>query len=224
MKNLIYVATMLLFILLSSCEKEEFTYSCNEEEDAWVKENLDDIRTMSRSNWLKVDESMKRAVYSAFTPEQKQIFWKEKLQKVLVDKQWSPEEYNHLQLLKETIDVHIEWFDEKGVEHNEKAYDEFKIFAYEWVEYASNKLKWSELQIAAIAASGKDLKIINGEIVDNWTLEENNKIQTRNEVKSCNCKSSNLVITTCNSLLNLHCRTSSHNTCEEVRSCGLVRM
>ena len=50
-----------------SCAKEE-SYSCNKEVDAWVKEHLDEVRSMTRSEWNELDPAVSRACYIAFTP------------------------------------------------------------------------------------------------------------------------------------------------------------
>lgn len=49
MKKSLLIVTILLGML--SCQQDdELIYSCDPVEDAWAKENLDDIRTMTRAN------------------------------------------------------------------------------------------------------------------------------------------------------------------------------
>lgn len=219
MNKFIYFATLLLLIGITSCQQEDdIKYSCNEHEDAWAKQNLDIIRTMSRSDWLKVENSKKRLIYRAFSARQKQTFWQEKIQKVLIVKDWTPKEYNHITLLEDAINVHLEWFNPKGIESDEKVYDEFKIFAYQWLEHARNELKWSEVEIAAIVATGNDLKIKEGKIIENWIIASHNALKTRGEVE-CDCKIDNDLFTTCSYLLGRDCRS---NECEEIRDCGFI--
>ncbi len=220
MKNYLCLVTMLLLLGLSSCEQDgELKYSCDPQEDAWARNNLEEIRIMTRADWLKVDDSKKRVVYRAFSTEQKQIFWMEKIDKILLANQWEGDEVNHLLLLKEAVKNHLYWFNPEGIEADERTFDEFKIFAYQWLEYARDELKWDEYLIGAIVATGNDLEFVNGNVVNNGGYPK--KVMLKNRAEAiCDCKSSNIVFTTCGSLQNSDCLTN--RDCEEIRDCGFL--
>lgn len=82
MRKSLLIVTILLLGMSSCQQDDELIYSCDPVEDAWAKENLDDIRVMTRANWLEIDDSKKRVVYRAFSAEQKQDFWVEKIDKI----------------------------------------------------------------------------------------------------------------------------------------------
>lgn len=217
MKKSLLIVTILLG--MSSCQQDdELIYSCDPVEDAWAKENLDDIRVMTRANWLEIDDSKKRVVYRAFSAEQKQDFWVEKIDKILLENQWKENESEHILLLKGAVQEHLNWFDAKGIEADEKTFDEFKIFAYQWLEYARNELKWDEFLIGSIVATGDDLVMENGK-VKNSILSSNRVILKKRE-EYCNCKTSNILFTTCGPLSNGECVSSP--PCEEIRDCGFL--
>ncbi len=90
--NLFFLTCLLS--VFASCQKEEI-YSCNEEVNDWVKENLKEIRTMTRSEWKNLDEYVKRGCFVAFTQQQKVDFWKEKFNEAL-ELGWTKEEAEHI--------------------------------------------------------------------------------------------------------------------------------
>ena len=217
MRKSLLIVTILLLGMSSCQQDDELIYSCDPVEDAWAKENLDDIRVMTRANWLEIDDSKKRVVYRAFSAEQKQDFWVEKIDKILLENQWEENESAHILLLKDSVKEHLNWFDAKGIEADEKTFDEFKIFAYQWLEYARNELKWDEFLIGAIVATGNDLVMENGKVKNSMLSSNRVILKKREEV--CNCKTSNVVFTTCGPLSNSDCVSDS---CDEIRDCGFI--
>lgn len=57
MRNFLTLSIFACFF--SSCNNEEPIYSHNRTENGRVNENLSEIRTMSRSEWINVDENLK---------------------------------------------------------------------------------------------------------------------------------------------------------------------
>lgn len=93
-----------------SCQNEENVYySCDEAEDAWVKENLSSIRKMETTEWFSISEKLKLPVYRAFSLEQKQSVWMKKLEDVMMNNEWKTEEIEHLQQLYDALSMHSEW-------------------------------------------------------------------------------------------------------------------
>lgn len=127
-------------------------------------------------------------------------------------------ESSHILLLKDAVKEHLNWFDAKGIEVDEKTFDEFKIFAYRWLEYARNELRWDEFLIGAIVATGNDLVMENGKVKDSMFSSNRVMMKKREEV-TCDCKTSNIIFTTCGSLQNSDCL--SH-PCIKIRDCGFL--
>jgi len=165
-QRIIYVCVLLVSMAMFSCSQDEEVYSCDKEVDTWVKENLDDIRHMDRSKWLELDERVSRAVYIAFAPEQKQIFWQQKIQEVL-SLNWNESEKEHIVAFYETVKSNPDWFD-LDTSIREKCFEDFELFKYRWTEYAKEELGWTLSQIASIAYTG------------NKMIDESGKIQFKN--------------------------------------------
>lgn len=96
MKKAFFI-TIMSALLICSCQKEnEEVYSCNKHLNEWAHENLQAIRSMDRDAWLNLDEEYKRPAFNALTPEQKLLFWKDKLKEVMTSFEWSEPERQHL--------------------------------------------------------------------------------------------------------------------------------
>ncbi len=156
-KNIYILSAFILSGYLLSCESDY--YSCDPVADLWVKESLTEVKSMTRSTWLELEESepIKKAAYVALDPGMKQKFWADKITEVIDDFSWNEKERDHLYLLLDyvyTTDV----FDKKEVP------EEFEIFVYKWNEYAINELGWSRKLIYAITANGGRLLDKSGKI------------------------------------------------------------
>jgi hypothetical protein len=155
LKTIINLCVIFMCLTLCSCSQDEEVYSCDPKVDAWVKENLADIQKMSREDWLKLDENVNRAAFVAFTPNQKQLFWQEKMNEVL-SLDWSDAEKNHLQKLYAMIANNPQWFADDSLE-DERECERFDILTFEWRNYAEEELGWTKYQIGSIVASGNRL-------------------------------------------------------------------
>lgn len=66
MKKIIYLLGLSMALLMSSCSQDEVFYSCNEEEDTFVKDNLKEIQKMTRGEWLESSQDLKLPMYPGF--------------------------------------------------------------------------------------------------------------------------------------------------------------
>lgn len=145
-KKILMFCFISIGVIMSSCSNDEM-YSCDPEANEWAKQNKSKIAEMNRSEWkqMTLKGEYRMAAFRAFSPEQQQSFWINKLEEVL-NMNWSEKEKNHIQLLlnfcKET-DVFS-----KGVS------DEFEIFAYKWLDYGRETLKWNSSTMYGICATG----------------------------------------------------------------------
>lgn len=149
-------------IVMASCAAEPF-YSCNKEADKWVKEHLDEVHSMSRSDWMKLEPTVGRACYVAFTTEQRIVFWDERLSELL-KLEWNELEREHISAFCTFLAENPEIFEPDMLRDDELLYDKFDRFVYEWMEYAINTLGWTKRQIGAVIASGYDLVDTKGAI------------------------------------------------------------
>ena len=151
----IYACLLLVSAGFFSCTENEEVYSCDKTVDAWVRDNLSDIQKMTRTDWLNLDARVNRAVYIALTPEQKYLFWKEKMVEVLA-LDWNEVEKKHIESLYETISDNPQWF-AADFRKNEKEQENFELFTYKWIEHAKDNLGWDMKLIGSMIASGNKM-------------------------------------------------------------------
>ena len=113
MKKIIML-TMMATLLIYGCQQEnEEVYSCDKRLNEWAHRNLDAIRSMDREAWLQLDEDYKRPAFNALTPEQKLLFWKDKLKEVMASFNWSDGEMKHLIKLYQYLEEHPDLYTEE---------------------------------------------------------------------------------------------------------------
>lgn len=149
-------------VALFSCKTEEpEIYSCDGTVNEWAKENLDNIRTMTRKQWNNLDEDRKRAAYVAFTPEQKIALWNDKIEQVLT-LDWSEEERKHIIKVSAFINSHHDLFHKEKI--TEALENELESFANKWKEEAVKDFGWNERLVYSIIASPNNLLDKDGNI------------------------------------------------------------
>ena len=161
MKTLIFSFIVLTGLCLASCQ-QTLEYSCNEELNDWVLDNMEDIHILSRSQWKELELEYQIPAYRAFMSKQKQNFWIQKLEEVSA-LDWNEKEKNHLKVLYDYIKDN-QYIFESNFWQNETAFIEFDKFQYEWISYAKSELTWDTNLIGAIAANGNKLKNKTGEL------------------------------------------------------------
>lgn len=146
-KNLkVYLSFIFMLQLCSSCSKEY--YSCDQEVNNWVCNNLDNISKMTRKDWLEVsDVTYQRGIYNAFLVDQKINLWVGKIEELL-GLNWSSAEKEHLIKLQVAIKENVNWFLVNCIEEEQ---DKKDMFMYQWIDYATNKLNWQKELIYSIA-------------------------------------------------------------------------
>ena len=150
--------------------------------------------------WLDYTALQKKAIYRAFTAQQRIDFWKAKLEET-EKLNWNEKELKHIQKIAEFIDLHSEYF-EGGLSIDEE--DVLDEFFYKWQAYAIDSLGWSKKLIYAIAATGERLQDKSGNIVQ---LGEKATIGV-DRVVECDC-----------SVKYDFCGVTGTSTCKESGSC-----
>lgn len=125
----------------------------------WVSEHKDEIAKMNRADWLKLDDSVSRAVLNAFTPEQKWAFWKDKFEETM-QLDWSVAERQHIQALIDWLESDHDIF--SGDPSNLNKVNEF---CTQWMNDGIKQLGWTKGLAYSILAYGNKLLNKNGEIV-----------------------------------------------------------
>lgn len=119
------------------------------------------VTVTTRAEWLQLDYSVSRQALVDMTPEQKQLFWIDKINETL-QFDWNPEERRHLNRV-------ITWLKENpGAFENGKSEEELKYvedFLMQWAKTAEQELGWSKKLIAALLTTGNSLKDKSGDII-----------------------------------------------------------
>ena len=198
--NLLVVCVATMTTILTSCQvDEEPVYSCNDSVNAWVKTNVSMIRQMNRKTWLTYPDSLSIPIYRAFTPEQKQQIWLGKMEQVLNHKDWTDKEKEHLLKLANEIQRQTVWFADESIENNDEAYEEYQLFFYKWLKYATEELQWNKEMILAIAFTGKDLAENYSQAQTKATIpgKDHTEPDPDVDIADCDCKIGNVLFTTC---------------------------
>ncbi len=191
MRKFLLFGVLGLMALITSCsQSEEIFYSCDKTQDEWVKENLSEIRQMTRSEWLQVDKSMADPIYRAFTPQQRIDFWRERFDEIM-ELPWNDAELAHIQSLVDFMNSNLHIFQGDLSVEEEDAMD---LFAYKWLQYAVEELDWEEKVGLTIMMSGDKLKNTRGDIEETSIgLYSRAALSTRSENSpqkdDCECNS-----------------------------------
>ena len=183
MKTISYFLVLLLSsMIFNSCSKDDIIYSCDTTVNSWVKDNIAQIQQMTRADWLRTNKELGIPTYRAFTPEQKERFWKEKFEEVK-QLSWTPKELKHIHKVEQFIADHPYIF--SGNPLTDSQLDELDLFFYQWQNEAIQKLNWRPEVGIAIAGTGNAMKNTKGEVVL-LSSKRIEKMSTRAE-SSCNC-------------------------------------
>lgn len=211
MKKMVFA----LLCVLASCNSNDEFFTCDNETNRWINDNLESIHLLSRSEWMELDDGIRSACISAFTKDQRLEFWKEKLQEVMLLK-WSETEMEHLQNLLKFITQNPEIFDFKNPVSDEQ-YESSRLFFYEWSEYAKEQLGWTDKQLYAMVGTGDRMKNKDGDIDENVEVKMSTPLDEDAQKWNCNCA------------LDAWVRWCLINDCEEVdwceeksRNCGFL--
>ena len=137
---------LFMLIVSSLCAQsctndEEIKYSCDKATDVWVKENLEKVRSLTRSEWIDLGTDKQIASYRAFTPEQKIQFWRDKI--IEVKKlEWSKAEIRHIEEVEDFLETHHHLFSNK--KRTDAESDELELFFYMWQKKGVEELGWTD--------------------------------------------------------------------------------
>lgn len=176
----IFLLLMTITLTFTSCEKD-LLYSCDEVTNAWVKENINDIKVMTRSTWVELPENLKGPTFGAFSSEQKSAFWNERINEILL-LDWEEKEEVHLKKLQHAILINNHWFNTENRTFKDE--EEMLIYAYIWIDYAKEELKWDDSLIFAIVGSGNKIIDKSGE---QYTINNTHSRLKNGSERNCNC-------------------------------------
>lgn len=163
MKHLTLFLCTFWYVSFAGCTQDDTppVYSCDEKVDAWVKANLSQIRTLTRSDWKKLPMGVDLAVYRAFSSTQQKEFWQDKFKEVKL-LPWSSAEKAHIKKAEQFLLLHNDYFEVE--ELSTEQLDVLDTFFYKWTQDGINHLGWKPEIAYSIAASGRSLINTKGEL------------------------------------------------------------
>ena len=181
-----------LILCLASCSSDDVSYSCNPTIDQWAKDNIEEIRTMSRSELLAMDNpAYQRAAFAAFTPEQKLNFWLLRMDEVLT-LPWSQAEVAHIEEVKALLKRNTAVFQYDYSDEEKKAFD---VDLYQWAEKAETELGWSKELLSNLIATPYPMVDTKGTLILPKQRQAN---ATRSEeLPDCECHVGNVLFIMC---------------------------
>jgi len=179
------LAGIALFVAITSCSKDDgITYSCDKEVDRWVKKNLDEIKEMTTVEFLEFsDVAVQKGVWAAFSIEQKQKVWFDKIENLL-QLDWTEKEREHIESLLSYI-KRSEFYGPKDDVVKEQVY----LAAYKWQEYAKEELGWSDRVIYAVAFTPN--KVYKKDNILQVQIESRQKQPLVKRLPECECHNGN---------------------------------
>jgi len=156
-KKQILIGMMLIAVaFFTSCNHDDLQYSCDPVIDAWTKAHIQEIQVMNRADFLNLDYARQKAVFNAFTPQQRMNLWKTKLEETL-QLEWTASECIHIETALNMVIKNVEWFNNN---RSQEIMDRIEIETYKWYDYAITNLQWDIETIYAIA--GTPLSVVIG--------------------------------------------------------------
>jgi hypothetical protein len=175
---------LILFVfsaLLYSCQVTELEFSCDPVINNYVLNNKVALSQITVVEFSTYDISLQRAIFNSWSAEKKRDVWINKLEYILQNEKLNTLEIIHLQKLI----THVE----PGYFSNENGLDDQKTkFASDWINYASEELKWTGEFIAFIVYRlYLDQTLFDAEISMLYDL---GLVASNNSEGSCNCATS----------------------------------
>lgn len=166
MKN--NVLLIIFFLTLFGCQKESrnHIYSCDEKVNSWTIENKSEIKRMNRHDILEYSIEYQKAIYRAFTPNQRLSCWKEKLNEVL-GLRWNNDDRQHILALLDKLNEN--WFIEYYNERNPNILS-MDDFMKNWIDQGINQLGWSKALVHSM------IVCLETNVSDNGYLVESDQI------------------------------------------------
>lgn len=150
--SLIVLVTSVFFQVLFGCSsnQDDLLYSCNPIINKSVSVNLPIVWKMNRAVWLKLREDYKRAVYRAFTPQQRKQLWIEKFNEVK-GLNWTKGEMDHIIKAENFFKEHDELYSNDKL--SDKESNDIDLFFAMWLKDAETQFGWDKKIAVSIAGT-----------------------------------------------------------------------
>jgi hypothetical protein len=136
---------LLIMLLLSSCNDEALLYSCDPV--------LNEIITIHKAEYVQYTvkdiivstPEVQRAIFRSYEPSKKREIWLEKIKYLLDNENYTPEEYAHVEKIRDHLTAN--YFNPDSIKTETGIRTQFIT---DWISYAKNNLGWSEKYLAFV--------------------------------------------------------------------------
>jgi hypothetical protein len=129
--------------LLFSCQQTELEFSCDPVINKFVIENHDELSNVTVQEVAAYDLQLQKAIFASWDHQKKRGAWIDKLQYVKANTSFTELEKFHIQALIDHINE--DYFLKENLDKNSEIRSQF---ASQWLNYAHNKLGWTDQFIA----------------------------------------------------------------------------
>lgn len=190
MKKKFVTFCLMATVMLTSCNNDGLSYSCDPAIDAWVKSNIAEIKQYTTADFLKVQSiAEQQAVFRALSPAKRAEIWIDKINQV-ISMGLKEQEVKHLKkvidFIKNTPNVYAE-------EKEDIDKDRIELFLYEWLDYAKRELGWDETTLYQITENPNPLTkvVVSGKVEYYSNVDviysSNGRSRTVRSIRTCNC-------------------------------------
>lgn len=141
MKKIYLTFIMAALAIMWSCQSEEEVYSCDEDVNQFINQNVLELNSMATENFALLSRETQRAAFRMFCPERRHQLWSEKYNYLLLNNPdaFSTEELNHIEELLNYLDVDLFQNDIKNTDMAEfymaiEIWQEKGIICFDWTE------------------------------------------------------------------------------------------
>lgn len=125
-------------VLLFSCQQSELEFSCDPVINKFVIENHDELSDVTVQEVAAYDLQLQKAILASWDHQKKRGAWIDKLQHVKANIPFTDLEKSHIQALIDHINDN--YFLKENLDKNSEIRSQF---ASQWLNYAHNKLGWT---------------------------------------------------------------------------------
>ncbi len=140
-----YCIIFILLIVVYSCREEVLEYSCDPILNEMIANHRMEYAQYTVKELTASDITVQRAIFRSYTPTKKREMWLEKINFLLANESYTPEENMHVVKLRDQL--HENYFDQDSIKAEAGIR---KQFFSEWISYARKSLGWSDKYIAFV--------------------------------------------------------------------------
>lgn len=174
-------SALIIAILFLSCRDEALQYSCDPVLNEIVTAHIQEYAQYTVKDLVVYDLAAQQAIFRTYTPDKKLAIWLEKIQYLLDNENYTPEEYTHVAELLDYLSPNF--FNPDTIKATTLQRAQFKS---SWISFAKNSFGWTDQYIAFVVYRlYTQLSQLDAETKSLLSLQQ--KVTAGSEMGTCNC-------------------------------------